>query len=349
MAEKDITVRLRNAVKENNLFIVKRLIKKTDMRNPDIAVKRYTSLAWTAVLGHEESFEFLLTAGHDDEESSKDSENNTVLMLLAEAKTPTPDPYASSSTQHQDMSGAIARMARLYIERYPKILDWSNMQGRTALHLAALKGNEVLARMFCDLGADVNLSDNCGNTPLHYASSWGHIAIVQLLIERGCLYSVKNNSGFTASDYAYSYSTQDTLQNTARLQYELQKKQRRNQATRGIETNGLPPPVPPKNHDDYSRTRSGSGTSRATASDNGEVESSVLTSNHLPRPLPSPPQSSSGSGSHLILSPGNTPVISPSSATPVATALSPIATRVREMDADAMEKYMRRTRSGSQG
>jgi ankyrin repeat protein len=62
---------------ENNLFLVKRLIQRTDMRNPDPSTKRYTSLAWAAVLGHEETFEFLLTAGHDDEELSK------VLLFFA--------------------------------------------------------------------------------------------------------------------------------------------------------------------------------------------------------------------------------------------------------------------------
>lgn len=56
---------------ENNLFLVKRLVQRTDMRNPDPAPRRFTSLAWAAVLGHEETFEFLLSAGHDDEELSK--------------------------------------------------------------------------------------------------------------------------------------------------------------------------------------------------------------------------------------------------------------------------------------
>ena len=41
------------------------------MRNPDPAPRRYTSLAWAAVLGHEETFEFLLTAEHDEHELSK--------------------------------------------------------------------------------------------------------------------------------------------------------------------------------------------------------------------------------------------------------------------------------------
>lgn len=41
------------------------------MRNPDPAPRRLTSLAWAALLGHEETFEFLLAAGHDDRELSR--------------------------------------------------------------------------------------------------------------------------------------------------------------------------------------------------------------------------------------------------------------------------------------
>jgi ankyrin repeat protein len=175
------------------------------MRNPDCAPKRYTSLAWAAVLGHEETFEFLLTAGHDDEELSKvcsrrpipncvliittqqDSENNTILTLLADHKPPATNPY-TLRPDSVDIMGAALRMARLYYDRYSWILDWSNVHGKTALHVAALKGNEELVRvrqahsrlirvelltnagspqMLCDLGADYDLSDNKGNTPLH--------------------------------------------------------------------------------------------------------------------------------------------------------------------------------------
>ncbi|PBK72760.1 ankyrin [Armillaria solidipes] len=202
MAEKDAAARLRRAVKENNLFLVKRLIERTDMRNIDPGPRRYTSLAWAAVLGHEETFEFLLSEGHDDYEFSRDSENNTILMLLADQKPPSATSYHSMPSN--DTLRATLRMARLYYDRYPKVLDWSNSQGKTALHVAALRGNEELVRMLCDLNADVDLPDNKGNAPLHSASSWGHITVVQLLIERGCSYTARNNDGFTASDYAYS-------------------------------------------------------------------------------------------------------------------------------------------------
>lgn len=95
---------------------------------------------------------------------------------------------------------ATQRMAQTYCERYPFMLEWSNVQGKTALHAAALKGNEGLVRvrilfilsvdfpwatlssfhpiirclpnlcvfqMLCEMGADYDLPDNLGNTPLH--------------------------------------------------------------------------------------------------------------------------------------------------------------------------------------
>jgi hypothetical protein len=66
-------------------------------------------------------------------------------MLLAE-QTPAPvDPYAPDPAP--DSSGASLRMARLYYDRYTWILDWSNTQGKTALHIASLKGNEELVRV----------------------------------------------------------------------------------------------------------------------------------------------------------------------------------------------------------
>ncbi|PCH41128.1 ankyrin [Wolfiporia cocos MD-104 SS10] len=394
MAEKDATARLRRAVKENNLFLVKRLVKRTDMRNVDPTNKRYTSLAWAAVLGHEETFEFLLSSGHDDHEYSKDSDNNTILILLADARPPVTGPYASGPGDHEFLSATL-RMARLYYDRYPDTLDWANVEGKTALHVAALRGNEELVRMLCDLGADFDLTDNEGNTPLHYASAWGHIPvsafiyhtvmaliarqIVQLLIERGCSFAARNNENFTPSDYAYSISTRDTLQDTARAQYELKKKVRMaslHPQGRGITPEPIVPP-PPRAYYAYrsngsARMRSGSGTSRTTTtSDSGDLFESAqphsshsqpsitssLSPSRYPLPLPSgsysPAQPSASSSGSTAFSTANSPSPQPhvgSSLTGIANpaaALSPIATRMRERDADAMEKYKLRQRSGS--
>ncbi|KAE9397127.1 ankyrin [Gymnopus androsaceus JB14] len=351
MAEKDPTARLRRAVKENNLFLVKRLVQRTDQRNPDPNYQRYTSLAWAAVQGNEETFEFLLQNGHDDYECSRDVENNTILMLLADQRGALGDPHTPISSNGDNHRAAL-RMATLYYERCPKTLDWTNIHGKTPLHAAALKGNEELVRMLCDLGADFNLSDNQGNTPLHYASAWGHIPIVQLLIERGCQYSARNDEGFTASDYAYSYSTRDTLQDAARMQFELNKKSRRavfvQAATRGSEM-GI---VPPNLHSESSRARdirspiqrmrSGSGTSRTTnTSDSGEFENGLVAP-HSQSSLStssSPSQPSATSHYHATSTLGHSPSAFPGQLNPSAnpsSALSQLASRSSSTDNKSM-------------
>lgn len=75
---------------------------------------------------------------------AQDSENNTILIILADLA---PSPTSSYAKTDPDFMDATLRMARLYYDRYPFILDWSNSQGRTALHTAALKGNEELVRV----------------------------------------------------------------------------------------------------------------------------------------------------------------------------------------------------------
>ncbi|CAE6464546.1 unnamed protein product [Rhizoctonia solani] len=221
--ERDPSTRLRRAVKENNLFLVRRLVQRTDMRNPDPGPSRFTSLAWAAVLACEEVFEFLLESDHDEEELSRDAENNTILILLAGAPTPA---ARHGQPRTHSLAQAHLRMAQLYLERYAFLLDWPNMQGMSALHQAALKGNEAFVRMLLDMGAFLDQADHQGNTPLHYASAWGHVQVVQLLIERGCQFTLRNNEGFTASDYAYSISTMNTLQDTVRALFEANKKQK---------------------------------------------------------------------------------------------------------------------------
>lgn len=377
MAEKDPTIRLRRAVKENNLFLVKRLIKRTDMRNPDPTHRRFTSLAWAAVLGHEETFEYLLSVGHDDKEISRDSENNTILILLADARPPV---LADGSTDHE-FYGATLRMARLYYERYPETLDWANTDGKTAMHMAAMRGNEELVRMLCEAGADVDLADNEGNTPLHYASAWGNVPIVQALIERGCQFNVRNNDGSTPSDYAYSMAIRDVLQDTARAHVENSRRARKavQAAVREAEWQGHAPPLTaarlsngsiPRQTNGSIRMRSGSGTSRTTTtSDSGEYDnhSTPSRSRYVPpafsslspqrngTPLPPPPQSppypsASSVGSNSILSvpsPSPAPHGSLAPAPGAAPGLSPVANRMRERDMEAMEKYKLRSRSGS--
>ena len=80
---------------------------------------------------------------------AQDSENNTILILLAEIKPPP----IGMNAEGNDILGAALRMARLYYERYPYILDWSNSSGRTALHVAAMTGKDDMVRVRMPYGS----------------------------------------------------------------------------------------------------------------------------------------------------------------------------------------------------
>ena len=78
----------------------------------------------------------------------QDSDNNTILTLLADFKPPVATPYRSASNDsYSYASGVALRMARLYYDRYPYIRDWANSQGKTALHVASMRGNEEIVRV----------------------------------------------------------------------------------------------------------------------------------------------------------------------------------------------------------
>jgi ankyrin repeat protein len=74
-------------------------------------------------------------------------ENNTIILLLAGVQSGAANPNCRPSLSELDVQESVLRMARLYYERYPFLIDWANIQGKTALHVAALKGNEEFVRV----------------------------------------------------------------------------------------------------------------------------------------------------------------------------------------------------------
>ena len=56
---------------------------------------------------------------------------------------------------------------------------------RTALHLAAQRGQTEVVRLLLDRGADISARENDNETPLYYATGGGSLETVKLLVERG--------------------------------------------------------------------------------------------------------------------------------------------------------------------
>ncbi|RGB29356.1 hypothetical protein C1646_323445 [Rhizophagus diaphanus] len=74
MPIEDPRLRLRRAAREGNLDLIKRLLAKTNMQNPDPE---------NGCCRHDYVVEYLLQQGHEDLELSRDFENNTILMIAA--------------------------------------------------------------------------------------------------------------------------------------------------------------------------------------------------------------------------------------------------------------------------
>jgi ankyrin repeat protein len=77
-----------------------------------------------------------------------------------------------------------------------------NSDGKPAVVVAALAGNETIVDQLLDAGADVNLKTKDGQTALMGAAVNGNTRIVNMLLSRGADLNVKDSHEFTALMYA---------------------------------------------------------------------------------------------------------------------------------------------------
>lgn len=80
-----------------------------------------------------------------------------------------------------------------------------------ALHWAAKIGDEALARLLLDRGANIDARDRYGHTALHCAATTGQIAVVKLLLRRGADRLAVGSFGDKPLDRARSYHHMDVV------------------------------------------------------------------------------------------------------------------------------------------
>jgi hypothetical protein len=117
-----------------------------------------------------------------------------VVSLVMPVHTPSAGPL-----DHAAMKGNVAEARRLIDSGRVDVNRHGNMN-RTALHYAALRGREDVARLLLAKGADPNARDYSRRTPLHYASPW--IEITRLLVANGADINAEDKEGRTPLDYA---------------------------------------------------------------------------------------------------------------------------------------------------
>jgi len=90
-------------------------------------------------------------------------------------------------------------------------IDYTNVDGLTALHQACIDENIDMVTLLVDNGADIEARDNEGWTPLHAAVSAGDIDIVRFLLDHEADLMAANNEGEVPLDLAEDEEMEEFL------------------------------------------------------------------------------------------------------------------------------------------
>uniref|UniRef100_A0A8C2LRC6 Ankyrin repeat domain 24 n=1 Tax=Cricetulus griseus TaxID=10029 RepID=A0A8C2LRC6_CRIGR len=95
----------------------------------------------------------------------------------------------------------VARVASLITHKglVPTKLD---PEGKSAFHLAAMRGAAGCLEVMLAQGADIMSTDGAGYSALHLAAKYGHPECLKQLLEASCVVDIEDNSGWTALHHA---------------------------------------------------------------------------------------------------------------------------------------------------
>ncbi|KAK5168772.1 Target of rapamycin complex 2 subunit avo2 [Saxophila tyrrhenica] len=194
----DPPTRLRRAILHPSLPLVTRLIHTHPslLHNPDFASKANTSLHLAAAHNHADIVSFLLSAGHEEGEISRNTEHETPLMLAAR--------------------GGAVEAGRVLVKMCPGSVGMRNARGEDAVMIAcqnpAATGLIPLLLQTCGLEA-VDRVDNSGNTPLHHASASGSLKALRILLGAGAKPFEPNGHDWTPLAYSQTVAAEVYFKN----------------------------------------------------------------------------------------------------------------------------------------
>ena len=91
-------------------------------------------------------------------------------------------------------------------------IDHTNEEGKTALMLACVRGDEDIVHSLLSAGANVNIQDNNGWTALMRASELNHISIIHMLLQANAKPHLKTSDGSNAAMIASSYGNYEVVE-----------------------------------------------------------------------------------------------------------------------------------------
>lgn len=88
-------------------------------------------------------------------------------------------------------------LLRLLVNDLKFSAEVKDTEGRSVMHEAATRGNDLMIYMLAEMGVQVNGLDNKGNTPLHEAVQAQRETSVKFLLSLGAAVNATNDEGMT--------------------------------------------------------------------------------------------------------------------------------------------------------
>jgi ankyrin repeat protein len=164
--------------------------------------------------GRAETIDLLEEKAMNAEEERSDVQAEIIELLPNEATDADEESHDTRAARNSSVvSKEYAETVELLLERKVDI-EAKDVDGQTALYLAAKRGHKKIVKMLLERGADIEAKDAHGRTALHLAASEYYTqTTVELLLKKGADIEAKDAHGRTALHFAASgYYTQTTVE-----------------------------------------------------------------------------------------------------------------------------------------
>lgn len=212
----DPSIRLRNAIIEDNYFIVARLLKRFPNLLDNIdPTNGWSNLHYSAYHNNYQISELILkeihnrfivsiskTAGRNFSQHSKTPDSLLYTQITDEDEIKLS--FDKQTVLHVACLGDAAATLKLLLLYFNVCLDQRDGKGYTPSHLCCIHGFSTCLRILLENGAYPNLQDNDGDTPLHKAFQYAHIRCLDVLLRHGADDQLYNNVGWKPVDVAFN-------------------------------------------------------------------------------------------------------------------------------------------------
>ena len=120
------------------------------------------------------------------------------IPFQAKADTPVEDTDGDTQAPKLAAQPSIAALIKALLSAGASMSSGLNVISQTPMHIAARYGDEQLAHLLMDQGADIDARDKGGNTALLLAVKHGQPTLAQALIKMGVNVHLRNNQGHIA-------------------------------------------------------------------------------------------------------------------------------------------------------